>query len=91
MAENDSVDVLTAFAIGAMIGVGATLLLRSDPPSTRERIIKRVTPLARKAKRAGRDVVDDLQREIEDVLASAREDLTDAARRQLKAARRRFS
>ena len=113
MAENDSVDILTAFAIGAMIGVGATLLLRSEPETTTERIVKGFRPIARKARKAalrarkdygkgvrttrrataelggaGKVVLDDLQKQIEEVLASAREELSDTARRQLKVARR---
>ena len=106
MAENDSVDIWTAFAIGAMIGVGATLLLRSDPPSTSDRIVKRIRPIARKAQKAalragkhygaaaselsgaGKEVIDDLQDEIEEVIARARKELGKSARRGLKGARR---
>ena len=113
MAENDSVDILTAFAIGAMIGVGATLLLRSEPETTTDRIVKGLRPIARKARRAagragkeygksmrltgkatarlggaGKDAIEDLQKQIEEILSSAREELTDTARAQLKAARR---
>jgi hypothetical protein len=50
--ETDSVDLFTAFAIGAMIGVGATLLLRPDPPTATEQVLKRFTPLARRARKA---------------------------------------
>lgn len=113
MAENDSVDLFTAFAIGAMIGVGATLLLRSEPETRTERILKGVRPIAHKArkaaKRAGsryarsvalsrqatrdlgsstRDVIDDLQKEVEDILASARNELGKTARQQLRSARK---
>ena len=115
MAENDSVDIWTAFAIGAMIGIGATLLLRSDPPTRTERVMKQLRPLARKARRTaqragsrygkslalarhatedlgegGKEVIEDLQQQIEDVIASAREELGDAARRQMKLARKKI-
>ena len=113
MPENDSVDILTAFAIGAMIGVGATLLLRSDPETTTDRIVKGFKPIARRVRKAagqagkeygkslrltgratsrlggaGKDAMEDLQSQIEDILSSAREELTDTARKQMKAARR---
>ena len=113
--ETDSVDILTAFAIGAMIGVGATLLLRSTPETRTERIMKQLRPVARKARKAvhragsnyskslrmarratgelgegGKEVIDELQQQMEDVLASAREELGDAARKQLKLARKRL-
>jgi hypothetical protein len=115
MPENDSVDILTAFAIGAMIGVGATLLLRSEPETTSEKVLKQLRPIGRTARKAagragrhygksirearratselgagGKEVIDDLQQQIEDVLASAREELGDAARRQLKLARKKI-
>jgi gas vesicle protein len=52
--ETDSVDLFTAFAIGAMIGVGATLLLRPDQPTTGERIMKRFEPITKNAQKAAR-------------------------------------
>jgi gas vesicle protein len=52
--ENESLDLLTAFTIGAMIGVGATLLLRSDPETPTERVLKRFRPIAKEAGKATR-------------------------------------
>jgi gas vesicle protein len=111
--ETDSVDLFTAFAIGAMIGVGATLLLRPDPPTQSERIMKRFSPLAKRARKAarqarheygrsvelsrratrnvgnaGKEVLDDLRDQVEEILSSAREELTDSARKQLRTARK---
>jgi len=111
--ENDSVDLLTAFAIGAMIGVGATLLLRSDPPTAGERFMEGVRPIARKARRAAtragkryskglgltreatrdlggasKEVLEDLQKQVEDILDSARSELGRSARQQLRTARK---
>jgi gas vesicle protein len=113
MRETDSVDLVTAFAIGAMIGVGATLLLRPDPPSAGEQIFKRFKPIAKRAKKAvyrvgrnydrtvkqsraasrelgsaGKDILDDLRDQVEEVLSSARHELSDSARKQLKTAQR---
>ncbi len=50
--ETDSVDLFTAFAIGAMIGVGATLLLRPDPPTRSEQVMKRLSPMTTRARKA---------------------------------------
>src|SRR5262245_43648849 len=63
--ETDSVDLFTAFAIGAMIGVGATLLLRPDPPTPTEQVLKRFTPLARRARKAARRARRDFGRSFE--------------------------
>jgi gas vesicle protein len=52
--DTDSVDLLTAFAIGAMIGVGATLLLRSEPETPTQRLLKGFAPIAKKARKGVR-------------------------------------
>ena len=49
MARQDTVDFVTAFAIGAVLGVGATLLLRGDNRSDAEKLIRELEPLRRKA------------------------------------------
>jgi gas vesicle protein len=36
MARHDNNDFLAAFAIGAVLGVGATLLLRPEKPNSRK-------------------------------------------------------
>ena len=72
--DTDSVDLFTAFAIGAMIGVGATLLLRPDPPPTRtQQVLKRLTPLARRAGKAARNARRDLGRSVEMSRAAGRD------------------
>jgi gas vesicle protein len=53
MAENERTEMITAFAIGAVIGVGATLLFRPEPPTRRERLAREIRPLVKKARRAG--------------------------------------
>ena len=52
--ETDSVDLLTAFAIGAMIGVGATLLLRPDTPTPSEQIMRQLRPIGKRMRKAAR-------------------------------------
>ncbi|HEU4884636.1 MAG TPA: YtxH domain-containing protein [Longimicrobium sp.] len=61
MARHDTNDFLTAFAIGAALGVGATLLLRPEKPNPRKQLQKRLKPHVRKlrkgavkARRSGR-------------------------------------
>jgi gas vesicle protein len=63
MARQDSSDFLTAFAIGAALGVGAALLLGPEKPNPRKQLQKRLKPHARKlgrsaarARKAGRRV-----------------------------------
>jgi gas vesicle protein len=51
MPRQDTVDFLTAFAIGTALGVGATLLLRPAKPTAKERILKQLGPYK---KRVGR-------------------------------------
>ena len=48
MARQDTTDFLTAFAVGAVIGAGATLLLRSQPPTAKERLMRELKPYRRK-------------------------------------------
>jgi gas vesicle protein len=49
MADRENVDFVTAFAIGAVLGVGAALLLRPSRPTGLERIRKELKPYGRKA------------------------------------------
>lgn len=50
--ERDDSDFLTALAIGAVVGIGAALLFRASDDLDREKIIKRLKPLKKKANRA---------------------------------------
>lgn len=52
MARQDTNDFLTAFAIGAALGVGATLLLRPEKPNPRKQLQKRLKPHVRKLRRS---------------------------------------
>ena len=73
MRDTDSVDLFTAFAIGAMIGVGATLLLRPDPPTAGEQIFKRFKPVAKRARKAAHRVSRRAERGLEQSRAAGRE------------------
>ena len=48
MARQDTTDFLTAFAVGAVLGIGATLLLRSRPETAKERLLRELKPHYRK-------------------------------------------
>ena len=54
MRGHDSTDFLSAFAIGAVLGVGAVLLLRPGAPNPRRTLAKRLKPHARRGKRGRR-------------------------------------
>jgi gas vesicle protein len=62
MAKQETSDFLTAFAIGTVLGVGATLLLRSGKETETERILRELKPLRKRAskqiKRARAGVAD---------------------------------
>ena len=49
MARQDTTDFLTAFAVGAVLGIGATLLLRGGRPQTaKERLLRELKPHRKK-------------------------------------------
>lgn len=52
MGRQDNNDFLAAFAIGAALGVGATLLLRPEKPNPRKQLQKRLKPHVRKLRRS---------------------------------------
>lgn len=49
MAKQETADFLTAFAIGTVLGVGATLLLRSGREADHERLLAELRPLRKGA------------------------------------------
>lgn len=51
MARQDTADFLTAFAVGTVLGIGATLLLRPEPRSAKERLLRELKPARKKLKR----------------------------------------
>lgn len=62
MARQDTTDFLTAFAVGAVIGAGATLLLRSQPTSAKERLLRELKPYRRKLGKSAGQVARGLRR-----------------------------
>ena len=51
MARQDTVDFLTAFAVGTVLGIGATLLLTPER-SPRQRIAKQLKPYRKQMKKS---------------------------------------
>jgi gas vesicle protein len=78
MAGNERTEMITAFAIGAVIGVGATLLL-SPEPTPRQRLAREFRPLVKKARKAGRRSRQHIERGIRSSRDAGAE-LTDASR-----------
>lgn len=74
MPRQDTVDFLTAFAVGTVLGIGATLLLQPEQPTARERIVKQLKPYRRRMERsygqvrsgvrAGADATSELTGEV---------------------------
>jgi gas vesicle protein len=56
MPRQDTVDFLTAFAIGTALGIGATLLLRPARPTAKERILKQLGPYRKRVGRGYKQV-----------------------------------
>lgn len=48
MRNESSSEFVIAFAVGALLGVGAALLLAPDPPTRRERLAKELKPYRKK-------------------------------------------
>jgi gas vesicle protein len=99
--ETESVDLFTAFAIGAMIGVGATLLLRPDTPTRTEQIMRQLRPVGKRMKRAahragrqyGKTIADTRKatREVSSAGKEALEELRDQVEDLLSSARNELS
>lgn len=79
MAKQETMDFVTAFAIGAVLGVGATLLLRSGSETEVERVLREIKPLRKQAVKRVRKVRKGLAQRARAVDAT-REDLLDSGR-----------
>jgi gas vesicle protein len=56
MAREDTNDFIAAFGIGAVLGIGAALLLRPERPDPRRRLLRRVKPHAKQLRRGAKRV-----------------------------------
>lgn len=51
MTKDNSNEYVVAFAVGALLGVGAALLLAPEPPTRREKIMKELKPYRKKLRK----------------------------------------
>jgi vacuolar-type H+-ATPase subunit H len=79
MPRQDTVDFVTAFAIGAVLGVGATLLLRGDVETQTERLLREMRPLRKHARKRIQRARKGLTRRMHDA-ETAGEDLVGSGR-----------
>lgn len=54
MRDQESSDIIAALAIGAVIGIGAALLMRGGEMSRREKLMRELKPYRKKAQRGMR-------------------------------------
>lgn len=80
MTDRDTSEVWTAVAVGAIIGIGAALLVRARQEDDTHELIKRLRPVTRQAKQAAKSARKELGRRArqagdsgEDLLSSSRE------------------
>jgi hypothetical protein len=62
MARQDTTEFLTAFAVGTVLGIGATLLLKRQPQTAKERLMRELKPYRKKMRRSAGQVARGLQR-----------------------------
>jgi vacuolar-type H+-ATPase subunit H len=87
MRDRDNTDVWTAVAIGAILGVGATLLVRAHQEDDAHEIIRRLRPVARQAKRTAKAARKEFGRQTrhagetgDELLSSGREIMNELRR-----------
>lgn len=56
MPRQDTVDFLAAFAVGTVLGIGATLLIQPAEPTRQERVARRLKPYGKQLQRSYRKV-----------------------------------
>ena len=62
MARQDTTEFLTAFAVGAVLGIGATLLLRPEPKTAKERLMRELKPYRKQMRRSAGEVARGVRR-----------------------------
>ncbi|HUH12325.1 MAG TPA: hypothetical protein VMK65_04415 [Longimicrobiales bacterium] len=66
MADRDTREFLAAFAVGAVLGIGATLLMRPDAPTARERLTRELKDYGKRAGKTARRARKGMGRGLED-------------------------
>lgn len=62
MNDRDKTDLWTALAVGAVVGIGAALLLRSADEPQAERLLRTLRPVQQRARRVAKDASKQLGR-----------------------------
>jgi len=62
MARQDTTEFLSAFAVGAVLGIGATLLLKPAPQTAKDRLMRELKPYRKKMRKSAGQVTRGLQR-----------------------------
>ena len=62
MARSETNDFLVAFAVGAVLGATATLLMRGRPTTAKERLLRELKPYRRKLRRGARGIERGIRR-----------------------------
>ncbi|HEX7089754.1 MAG TPA: hypothetical protein VF192_06430 [Longimicrobiales bacterium] len=109
MAQHDARDFVAAFVVGAALGAAAALLLRPEPPTRAQRILrdldpyrKRIGKRVRRMSRGltnrrglkadllslGRDLLQDLRAEADQIVADARAEISRAVEEEVERTRR---
>lgn len=57
MPRQDTVDFLTAFAVGTVLGIGATLLL-TPTPSPKQRVVRQLKPYRKQMRRSAEQAAE---------------------------------
>ncbi|MGE5863510.1 MAG: hypothetical protein ACM32J_00285, partial [Rhizobacter sp.] len=83
MNDRDKADLWTAVAIGAVVGIGAALLLRADDEPRSARLMKNLKPLQKRAGKAVRNARRTLAEQASH-LGGAGEDLLHDGSRSLR-------
>ena len=80
MARQDTTEFLAAFAVGTVLGIGATLLLRPEPPRTaKDRLLRELKPYRKKMRRGASRIVREV-REQRRATGALGDDAIDAGR-----------
>jgi len=79
MARQNTTEFLAAFAVGTVLGIGATLLLRPEPATAKERLMRELKPYRKKMRQSAGQVQRGLRRG-QAATAEVADDAIDAGR-----------
>ena len=62
MARQNTAEFLAAFAVGTVLGIGATLLLKPEPQSAKERLMRELKPYRKKMRKSAGQMARGIRR-----------------------------